>query len=184
MGKIIVGQSKQNVYEAGSLSLVKGNEKSGDGTLRNIYTDEEKEKIVNALVSTLPKERITAALRSAGLNEEAELYEKKFADEEKQKRREIRLKEILALPEEEQLTLLLAEGYDEEAKELSERLSAAQEKTDEGTGEENEGEEVPADGTTSELTDEGAADAGIQEAPEAPVDQEKKKVGRPKKDSQ
>lgn len=197
MGKILVGQKSQKVYESGNLSLGAVAEKTGSNTPKKIYTEEEKKKILDAIVTSLPKARIPAALRSSGLNEEADFYEKKFAEEEEQMKREIRLKEILALPEEEQLPLLLAEGYNDEAKELSERLSAAKgddadaqeqgddndEKTDDGTVEENEGEEVPTDGTTSELTDDGTVDAGTQEAPEVPVDQEKKKAGRPKKES-
>lgn len=104
-------------------------------------------------------------------------------------KRENRLNEILAMDESEQLPLLLAECYEDEAKELSERLAAEQEhgkeKTDDGTGEENTGTEAPADGTTAELNDEGAGEA--PESAEAPADAapaeepEKKKGGRPKK---
>ena len=93
---------------------------------------------------------------------------------EKEKR-ENRLKEILALPVDEQLPLLLEEGYEEEAKELSERLAAeqnvGQEKTDDGTGEDNQGTEVPADGTEAELNDDGAGEAPESpESGEAPAD--------------
>lgn len=153
MGKIIVGQGRQKVYESGSLSLGKSDEKAGDATLRKIYTDEEKEKIINAIVGSLPKARIPAALRSAGLNEEADMYEKKFAEEEERERREVRLSEVRVLPEAEQLPILLAEGYEEEAKELSERLAEAEkENTDKDDGDlsetpddEKAGEEAPKD---------------------------------------
>lgn len=153
MGKIIVGQGRQKVYESGSLSLGKSDEKAGDATLRKIYTDEEKEKIVNAIVGSLPKARIPAALRSAGLNEEADMYEKKFAEEEEAKRREVRLSEIRVLPEAEQLPILLAEGYEEEAKELSERLAEAEKENADNAGgdlsetpdDEKSGEEAPKD---------------------------------------
>ena len=84
------------------------------------------------------------------------------------------------------MPLLLAEGYEDEAKELSERLAAEQqEQTGEGTGDENIGTEAPADGTTAELNDDGAGEA--PESAEAPADAapaeepEKKKGGRPKK---
>lgn len=153
MGKIIVGQNSQKVYESGSLSLGKSDEKSGDATLRKIYTDEEKEKIINAIVGSLPKARIPAALRSAGLNEEADMYEKKFTEEEEAKRREVRLSEIRVLPEAEQLPILLAEGYEEEAKELSERLAEAEKENADNAGgdlsetpdDEKSGEEAPKD---------------------------------------
>lgn len=153
MGKIIVGQDRQKVYESGSLSLGKSDEKAGDATLRKIYTDEEKEKIINAIVGSLPKARIPAALRSAGLNEEADMYEKKFAEEEEQKRRETRLNEIRLLPDAEQLPILLAEGFEDEARELSERLAVAENEDGGDAGEkqsdtpENEdgGSEAPKD---------------------------------------
>ena len=81
------------------------------------------------------------------------MYEKKFAEEEEAKRREVRLKEILALPESEQLPILLAEGFEEEAKELSERLAEAeQENTDKDNGDlsetpddEKAGDDAPKD---------------------------------------
>ena len=153
MGNIIVGQEKQKVYKTHSLSLTKSDENAGNPTLQKIYTEEEKEKIINAIVGSLPKARIPAALRSAGLNEEADMYEKKFAEEEEAKRRAVRLGEIRELPESEQLPILLAEGYEEEAKELSERLAEAeQENTDKDNGDlsetpddEKAGDDAPKD---------------------------------------
>ena len=71
---------------------------------------------------------------------------------DKAEAREQRLAEIKAMPVEAQLSLLLEEGFEGEAKELSERLAFGQEEqTDEGTDEENQGTEVQTDGTEAEL---------------------------------
>lgn len=64
-------------------------------------------------------------------------------------KRENRLKEILAMDESEQLPLLLAEGYEEEAKELSEKLANLNGETD--------GE--PAADAAGTVADEGEAAA-------------------------
>ncbi len=192
MGKIRVGQKSPKTVDMGGFTVAPNNGATTEN--KKELTAEEKAKLIEEIMK-LPKEQIVPELRKHGLNEVADITEaqmkqvqseaQKQADEaEKQKEaRESRLQEILALPDEEQLPLLLAEGYEDEAKELSERLAAEkaaaeaaaaeQEQTGEGTGEENTGIEAPTDGTTSELNDEGA---GAGEA-----EPEKKKGGRPKK---
>ena len=89
--------------------------------------------------------------------------------------RENRLKEIFALPVEEQLPLLLEEGFTEEAKKLSEQLAKEQPEHEEGTDDEKQGVEDPTDDTTDDLTGEST------ETATSTVEPEKKKVGRPKK---
>ena len=183
MGNIIVGQEKQKVYKTHSLSLTKSDENAGNPTLQKIYTEEEKEKIINAIVGSLPKARIPAALRSAGLNEEADMYEKKFAEEEEQKRREVRLKEILALPESEQLPILLAEGYEEESKELSERLAEENAKNadngDAGTAEKEQQDNGLNDSSedADEVKSEEEVKEGVVEQPQKPVRKNESRKG-------
>lgn len=190
MGTIKVGQQNPKTVEMGGFTVAPVN--NGATQNKSGMTAEEKAKKIEEIMQ-LPKEQIAPELRKQGFNEVADITEAqmKQADAEaaKEKARYDRLSEIKAMPVEEQLPLLLAEGYEDEAKELSERLAAeqehGQEKTDDGTGEENTGTEAPADGTTSELNDEGAGEA--PESAEAPADAapaekpEKKKGGRPKK---
>lgn len=198
MGTIKVGQKTPKTVDMGGFTVAPNNGATTEN--KKELTAEEKAKLIEEIMK-LPKEQIVPELRKHGLNEVADITEaqmkqaeaeaeaaKKAAEAEaEEKKRENRLNEILAMPVEEQLPLLLAEGYEDEAKELSERLAAEkaaaeaaaeaaaaeQEQTGEGTGEENTGIEAPADGTTSELNDEGA---GAGEA-----EPEKKKGGRPKK---
>ena len=170
MGKIQVGQKRPKTVDIGGFTVAPAN---NGATKESKLSAEEKARIVKNIMA-LPKDQIIPALRKNGFNDIADIteVEMKKADEEaaKEEAREKRLAEIMAMPVEEQLPLLLAEGYEDEAKELSERLAAeqniSQEKTDEGTGEDNQGAEAPADGTTSELNAEGAG-AGT-EAPESP----------------
>lgn len=190
MGKIQVGQKRPKTVDMGGFTIAPNDAAVTDKGI----SAEEKAKQIEKIMQ-LPKEQIVPELRKRGFNEIADVTEaqmkqvqseaQKQADEaEKQKEaRESRLQEILSLPDEEQLPLLLAEGYEEEAKELSERLAAEKaaaeaaaaelEQTGEGAGDENTGTEAPADGTTSKLNEEGA---GAGEA-----EPEKKKGGRPKK---
>jgi hypothetical protein len=201
MGTIRVGQKSPKTVDMGGFTVVPNgatNENKG-------MTAEEKAKLIEE-IGNLPKEQIVPTLRKHGFNEIADITEaqmkqadaeaaKKAADAEaEEKKREIRLNEILSLPVEEQLPLLLAEGYEDEAKALSEKLAAEQEqkKTDAGTGDENTGTEAPADGTTSELNDEGTGEANMPnagtEAPEsgeapadaAPAEEPEKKPKTPK----
>ena len=90
--------------------------------------------------------------------------------EVKKDAREKRLAEIKALPVDEQLPLLLEEGFTDEAKELSEKLAVEQAgessgKAEDTTAGEGEGEKTE--------TDDGDG--------EGETEPEKRKVGRPKK---
>ena len=187
MGTIRVGQKSPKTVNMGGFTVVPNgatNENKG-------MTAEEKAKLIEK-IGNLPKEQIVPELRKHGFNEIADITEaqmkqadaeaaKKAADAEaEEKKREIRLNEILSLPVEEQLPLLLAEGYEDEAKALSEKLAAEQEqeKTDAGTGDENTGTEAPADGTTSELNDDGTGEANMPNA--GTVEEPEKKPKTPK----
>ena len=181
MGTIRVGQKSPKTVEMGGFTVAPVN--NGATQNKSGMTAEEKAKKIEEIM-LLPKEQIVPELRKQGFNEVADITEAqmKQADAEaaKKKARYDRLSEIKAMPVEEQLPLLLADGYEDEAKELSELLAAeqnvGQEKTDDGTGEDNQGTEVPADGTTSELNDYGAGEA--PESAEAPAEEpEKKKRG-------
>ena len=167
MGTIRVGQKSPKTVDMGGFTVAPKNGATTENT--NVMSAEEKAKLIEE-ISRLPKEQIVPELRKHGFNEIADITEaqmkqadaeaeaaKEAAEKEaEEKKRENRLNEILALPVDEQLPLLLAEGYEDEAKELSERLAAEQqEQTGEGTGEENTGTEAPADGTTTELTGPG-----------------------------
>ena len=183
MGTIRVGQKSPKTVDMGGFTVAPKNGATTENT--NVMSAEEKAKLIEE-ISRLPKEQIVPELRKHGFNEIADITEaqmkqadaeaeaakeaaeKEAAEKEaEEKKREDRLNEILALPVEEQLSLLLAEGYEDEAKELSERLAAEQqEQTGEGTGDENTGTEAPADGTTQELNDEGTGE-GAGEAPES-----------------
>lgn len=185
MGTIKVGQKNPKTVEMGGFTVAPAN---NGATKESKLSAEEKARIVKNIMA-LPKDQIVPALRKNGFNDIADITEAEMKknDEEaaKEEAREKRLAEIMAMPVEEQLPLLLAEGYEDEAKELSERLAAEQEqeKTDEGTGDENIGTEAPADGTTSELNDEGAGE-GAGEAPEsteAPADAPAEEPEKPKR---
>lgn len=174
MGTIRVGQKSPKTVDMGGFTVAHTTNVATNEN-KNGMTAEEKARIVKNIMA-LPKDQIVPALRKNGFNDIADITEaemKKEAEEEaKANARKNRLAEIIAMPVEEQLPLLLAEGYEDEAKELSERLAAeqnvGQEKTDDGTSEDNQGTEVPADGTTAELNDAGAGEA--PESAEAPVD--------------
>lgn len=186
MGKIIVGQKNRKTVDMGGFTVASSGAKTEN---RGGMTAEEKKALVEKIMQ-MPKDQIVPELRKHGFNDIADVTEVQMKEVEKEAQanaREKRLSEIKALPAEEQLPLLLEEGYEDEAKELSERLAAeqehGQEKTDDGTGEENTGTEAPADGTTAELNEAGAGTEAPESA-EVPADAEepeKKKGGRPKK---
>lgn len=185
MGSIIVGQKKQKTVDMGGVTIVPNS--GANAANKGGMTAEEKKALVEKIME-MPKDQIVSELRKHGFTDIADITEAQMKEAEKDAQadaREKRLAEIMALPVEEQLPLLLAEGYEDEAKELSERLAAEQqEQTGDGTGEENNGDETPADGTTTELKDNGAGDG--TESAEAhdnttAEEPEKKKVGRPKK---
>ena len=120
------------------------------------YSDEERKTLAAALMK-LPKAKVAAALRSAGLFDEADAYEQQQAEEHLQEMRGEQLKRIMALPVDERLSQLIANGFTDEAKALSEQLAAEQ-------------EQAAADDAK-----ESAADG------EKPAEAVKKKGGRPKK---
>ena len=133
MGTIRVGKSNPKEYSPMGFGM--GQKKSAP----KVLTEEQKEKLLDS-IGKMPVENRVAALRSAGLVDEANEYERHLADEQARMLRANRLAEIMAMPLEERLSLLLAEGYDEEAKALSESLSfGKEERTDDGHGEEGEG---------------------------------------------
>lgn len=181
MGTIKVGQQNPKTVEMGGFTVAPVN--NGATQNNSGMTAEEKAKKIEEIM-LLPKEQIVPELRKQGFNEVADITEAQMkrydAEAAKEKARYDRLAEIKAMPVEEQLPLLLAEGYEDEAKELSELLAAeqnvGQEKTDDSAGEDNQGTEVPADGTEAELNDDGAGEA--PESGEAPAEEpEKKKRG-------
>ena len=179
MGTIIVGQKKQKTVDMGGVTIVpnSGVNVANKGSM----TAEEKKALVEKIME-MPKDQIVPELRKHGFTDIADITEAQMKEAEKDAQedaREKRLAEIMALPVDERLPLLLAEGYEDEAKELSERLAAEkQEQAGEGAGDEDQGAGAPADGTTTDLNGEGAGDG----APESAADEaEKKKVGRPKK---
>lgn len=150
MGKILVGQKNPKAYATEGLSFTKAKPVTAE-ELERKYSDEEKQRIIINIMK-LPKDQIVPKLRENGFHDVAEFVEQQMAEEQRERDRENRLEEILAMPEEEQLPLLLAEGFDEEAKELSEKLALQQEQTDEGSGEENQGQDLEADGGETELS--------------------------------
>lgn len=187
MGTIRVGQKSPKTVDMGGFTVAPVN--NGATQNKSGMTAEEKAKKIEEIM-LLPKEQIVPELRKQGFNEVADITEAqmKQADAEaaKENARENRLAEIKAMPEEEQLPLLLAEGFEDEAKELSEKLALEQEQqqeqTGEGSGEENQGQEQVADGGESELNTDGEGDGTTAEnaaAPEnvgdaAPAEPEKK----------
>ena len=168
MGTIRVGQKSPKTVAMGGFTIAPDNGATNTENKPSLSA-EEKSRIVKNIMQ-LPKDQIVPALRKHGFNDIADIAEaemKEEAEEEaKANARKNRLAEIMAMSVEEQLPLLLAEGYEDEAKELSERLAAEQEhgqkKTDDGTGEENTGTEATADAAPAE-------------------EPKKKKGGRPKK---
>lgn len=183
MGTIRVGQKSPKTVDMGGFTVAPVN--NGATQNKSGMTAEEKAKKIEEIM-LLPKEQIVPELRKQGFNEVADITEAqmKQADAEaaKGKARYDRLSEIKAMPVEEQLPLLLAEGYEDEAKELSELLAAeqnvGQEKTDDGTGDENTGTEAPADGTTSELNDEGTGEANMPNAGTVEEPEQEKKTAK------
>jgi len=94
---------------------------------RPVEMNEDERRSMAEALMTLPRDRRVAALRSAGLAEEADELERRMAEEHIAEMRRQVLNRINALPEDERLAALVAEGFDDEARELSERLAAAAE---------------------------------------------------------
>jgi colicin import membrane protein len=123
MGTIRIGRSGDKVYEQTPFGV---NIRKQEPAAPSI-DDKERKAIIKEIMAR-PKEEHVAALREAGLVKEADELEQKYANEHikelQVQARAKRLKEIRQLSDEEQLPLLLDEGYEEEAAELSEKIEA------------------------------------------------------------
>ncbi len=178
MGTIRVGQKSPKTVDMGGFTVAPNDgatvEKKGG------MTAEEKKVLVEKIMQ-MPKDQIVPELRKHGFTDIADITEAQMKEVEKEAQanaREKRLVEIMTLPAEEQLHLLLEEGFTEEAQKLSEQLAKEkQEHIDEGTGEENTGHEETVGGEGAELNENG----GEAENAETAAESEKKKGGRPKK---
>jgi hypothetical protein len=101
---------------------------------RPAMSDEERRAMAEALMK-LPKDRVVPALRSAGLDDEADAFEQRLAEEHILELRLRKLEEIEAMPEDERLAALVQNGFDEEARVLSEKMAAERELATEPAGE-------------------------------------------------
>lgn len=101
---------------------------------RPAMSDEERRAMAEALMK-LPKDRVVPALRSAGLDDEADAFEQRLAEEHILELRLRKLEEIEAMPEDERLAALVQNGFDEEARVLSEKMAAEREEAQEPAGE-------------------------------------------------
>ena len=170
MGTIIVGQKKQKTVDMGGVTIVPNS--GANVANKGGMTAEEKKALVEKIME-MPKDQIVPELRKHGFTDIADITEAQMKEAEKDAQedaREKRLAEIMALPVDERLPLLLAEGYEDEAKKLSEELAAEQGgessgKAEDTTAEDGEGEKTE--------TDDGDG--------EGETEPEKRKVGRPKK---
>ena len=147
MGTIKVGLKNPKEFKPGGWTTA---------SEQPVIGESEKSALLES-IRRMPREKWVSAMRSAGLNDEADECERLLAEEHLRelslKARTERLAEIKAMPEEEQLALLVEEGFDEEAKELSERLAVVSEEEGAGTGDENVGTESPVGGGLAELSD-------------------------------
>lgn len=94
------------------------------GKQKQTYTEDERKALVDSLMR-LPKDKIIPALRSAGLDKEADEVEQKFAQEHLGELRKEKVAEIMALPEEERIAALFDAGFNEEAAAESKRQAEA-----------------------------------------------------------
>lgn len=122
MGKIRVGQKRPQTVNMGGFTIAPNDgatvEKKGG------MTAEEKKVLVEKIMQ-MPKDQIVPELRKHGFSDIADITEaqmKQDAKEYEKKARASRLAEIQSMDEQEQLPLLLEEGFEEEAKALSEKL--------------------------------------------------------------
>lgn len=170
MGSIIVGQKKQRTVNMGGVTIVPN---SGVNVAnKGGMTAEEKKALVEKIME-MPKDQIVPELRKHGFTDIADITEAQMKEAEKDAQedaREKRLAEIMALPVDERLPLLLAEGYEDEAKKLSEELAAEQGGESSGNAEDTTAEDGEGEKTE---TDDGDG--------EGEIEPEKRKVGRPKK---
>ena len=170
MGSIIVGQKKQKTVNMGGVTIVPN---SGVNVAnKGGMTAEEKKALVEKIMN-MPKDQIVSELRKHGFTDIADITEAQMKEAEKDEQedaREKRLAEIMALPVDEQLPLLLAEGYEDEAKKLSEELAAEHGGESSGKAEDTTAEDGEGDKTEASDGD-----------GEGETEPEKNKVGRPKK---
>lgn len=143
MGTIKVGQKNPKPYQSTGFTTVTAEKEKA---APKVLGENEKKELIEGIMR-MPVEKRVAALRDAGLASEADEYETYLASEHLRKlyeeNRARRLVEIRLLPEDQQLALLIEEGFEDEAKDLSEKLAFADgcEKTEDGNGEENVGGE-------------------------------------------
>ena len=165
MGIIRVGKKNPQAYLSGGFGA------SRSDAEKKVFSEDERLKLIES-IKRMPKEKWVSALRSVGLTEDADECERSLAEEHLNEMRNTRLAEIMAMDEDDRLTTLVEEGFDEEAKELSQKLSvravadnadttnSEQMTEDAGNGEENVGIEASVAGDSSEL--------GSDEKPEKP----------------
>ena len=153
MGTIKVGQKSPQTVNMGGFTIAPNDgatvEKKGG------MTAEEKKVLVEKIMQ-MPKDQIVPELRKHGFSDIADITEaqmKQDAKEYEKKSRAARLAEIQAMDELEQRPLLLEEGFEEEAKELSEKLAK-----------EAEDDKTPTDALDPEDTD----SSDNTETPDAP----------------
>lgn len=127
MGAIRIGRMNPTRVDSANITKMANANHSAPSASEKSLSEEDKAKLIEN-IKALPKDKWVSALRSAGLEKEADECEKSLAEEHihemKVAARNQRLAEIKALDEDEQLPLLLEEGFDDEAKALSEKLSA------------------------------------------------------------
>jgi hypothetical protein len=140
---------------------VLGNSLGSETRQPSEMTADERKAMAEGLMS-LPKDKVLPAMRSAGLDTEADELERRMAEQHLADMRSEQLEGIMALPEDERLGQLIANGFDDEARELSQKMADEQAK------------EVSAPADAVQGTD-------AKEAVEPVV--RKKKGGRPRKSS-
>ena len=149
MGKIQVGQKRPKTVDMGGFTIA-----PNDGATvekKNGMTAEEKKALVEKIMQ-MPKDQIVPELRKHGFNDIADITEaqmKQDAEENEKNARAARLAEIQAMDEQEQLPLLLEEGFEDEAKALSEKLAALNAEGQGEDGGDGNGEETTADSESS-----------------------------------
>ena len=176
MGTIRIGRNKQKDYVPELATAA--------AQSHPVFSDEEKANLLQS-IKMMPKDKWVSALRSAGLEEEANDCERALAEEHlrdmKMEARKKRLAEIMAMDEVDQLSLLIAEGFEEEAKALSEKMADAKSEpsstekeeaesfstkiTDDGNGEENYPIEAKVDSEPAELSAESDKDEVAAKSP-------------------
>lgn len=168
MGTIRVGKNNPKEFMSSGWTSV-------TETAAPLVMSEEKKAEVMESLKDLPESEWVVTLRNHGLVDEANDCERSLAEKHLRElgveARKRRLAEIDALPESERLSLLIEEGFDEEAKILARKLSEdaiGAEKTDDGNGEENQPQDVVVDVEPIDLSSDGEKkeeDSKVVEAP-------------------